>query len=350
MRIYIDESGNFQIPYGREYLLSLVAALVIPQTEEAGVFDDFMRLRDNWGISASEIKGSRLDEARFAEIFKVLNSHDLVLEFVAIDMAWHTKSDLTEFKQLQAQRILDSLTPQHQATLFAEMKAVSDIVEKIAIQSFVQAYLTIELINRVFQTATLYYSQRIPEELGRFDWIIDRKDRQSTTMERLWTTLITPIGQTRAFEKPFITLRQGDYRYFNRFRLRTDASDRSKDVQWLNENIAFPMRSSAGSRIIDMKKVLQESFRFADSKNELGLQLADIVASACRRAFNGNLQKCGWEELGRLLIKTDGKPPIIGLATPEQTRGRDRRLHETPSKVWLALHSASKSMWLISGA
>jgi hypothetical protein len=311
-----------------------------------------MRLRDDWGISALEIKGSQLDEARFAEIFKVLNSHDVVLEFVAIDMAWHTESDLTEFKQLQAQRILDSLTPQHQPTLAAELKAVSDVVKAIATQLFVQAYLTIELIDRVLQTATLYYGQRIPEELGRFDWIIDRKDRQLTTMERLWTTLIIPIGQTRAFEKPFITLREGDYRYFDRFRLGIDASDRSKDVQWLNENIAFPICSSEGSRIVDMKKVLQESFRFADSKNELGLQLADIVSSACRRAFNGNLQKCGWEDLGRLLIKKDGKPPIIGLATPEQARGRDRRLHEAPSKVWLALDSASKSMWveLISGA
>jgi hypothetical protein len=346
MRIYIDEGGNFQIPCGRDYLLSVVAALVIPEAEEAGVFYDFMRLRDDWGIPALEIKGRQLDEARFAQIIKVLNLHDVVLEFVAIDMAWHTESDLLEFKQLQARKILESLTPEHQPTLVAEMKALGQVVKDIASQLFVQAYMTIELIDRVVQIATLYYSQRIPEELGRFDWVIDRKDRELTAMERLWTTLIIPIGQTRAFEKPFITLREGNYSHFDRFRLDIEASDRSKDVQWLNENVIFPMRSSEVSRIIDMKKVLQESFRFADSKNELGLQLADIVSSACRRAFNGNLQKSGWEELGRLLIKKDGKPPIIGLATPEQAVGRDRRLHEAPSKVWLALDSASKSMWV----
>jgi Protein of unknown function (DUF3800) len=261
-------------------------------------------------------------------------------------MACHTESDLIEFKQLQARMIFESLTPKYEPMLVAEMKASSQVVKDIASRLFVQAYLTIELIDRVVQIATLYYSQRIPEELGRFDWVIDRKDRELTAMERLWTSLIIPIGQTRAFEKPFITLKEGNYSHFDRFRLGIDASDRSKDVQWLNENVVFPIRSGEVSRIIDMKKVLQESFRFADSKNDLGLQLADIVTSACRRAFNGNLQKCGWEELGRLLIKKDGKPPIIGLATPEQAVGRDRRLHEAPSKVWLTLDSASKSMWV----
>ena len=346
MRIYIDEGGNFQIPCGRDYLFSVVAALVIPDAKEASVFYEFMRMRDDWGIPASEIKGRELDEARFAQIIQTLNSHDVVLEFVAIDMARHTDSGLTEFKQLQARKILESLTPKHQPTLVSEMKALSQVVKDIASQLFVQAYLTIELIDRVVQNATLYYSQRIPEELGRFDWVIDRKDRELTAMERLWTSLIIPSGQARAFVKPFIRLREGNYSHFDRFRLDIEAGDRSQDVQWLQENVSFPIRSSEASRIIDMKKVLQENFRFADSKNELGLQLADIVSSACRRAFNGNLQKCGWEELGRMLIKKNGEPPIIDLATSEQAVGRDRRLHEAPSKVWLALDSASKSMWV----
>ena len=41
----------------------------------------------------------------------------------------------------------------------------------------------------------------------------------------------------------------------------------------------------------------------------------------------------GGEETGRLLIKKDGKPPIIGLTTGEQAVSRDRQLHEVPSKV-----------------
>jgi hypothetical protein len=344
MRIYIDEGGTFQVPAGRDYLLSLVAALVVPATGQSSLFYEFMHLRDHWGIATTEIKGRELDEARFADVIKLLTAHDVLLEFLAIDMAWHTERQLTEFKQHQARALLDSITPQHQPTLIAQMKELIEILADTPNQLFVQAFLTLELIDRVVQTATLYYSQRVPEELGHFDWVVDRKDRELTKMERLWTTLIVPVGQNRALNAPFITLKGGNYAHFDRFRLAGTEGARASDVKWLEQNITFPRR--VGSRIIDMKKVLQESFRFADSREELGLQLADIVASACRRAFNGHLQQKGWEGLGRLLIKKDGKPPILGLATPPQAASRDQLLHEAPSRVWLALDAAARSMWV----
>ena len=269
MRIYLDEAGTFQVPVRRDFLLSLVAALVIPGTAEAGVFYDFTRLRDSWGITTAEIKGRKLDEARIAQVISLLGSHDAVLEFVAIDMVWHRENDLTEFKQHQAQKVVESLTPQHTPTITSEMNELSELLGKMSNQLFVQAYLTIELIHRVFQTSTLYYSQRIPEELGRFEWMVDRKDRTVTTMERLWTTLIVPTGQTRAFKEPFITLKEGTYTYFDRFRLSTEAIDQAKEINWLDENITFPIDPSEPRRYVDMKKVLQESFRFADSESEL---------------------------------------------------------------------------------
>ena len=114
MRIYIDESGTFQIRRGRGYFLSVVAAPVIPAVKVASLFYEFMRMRNEWGISAIEIKGREPGEAQFVQVIEILNSHDVVLEFVAIDMAWHNESGLTEFKQLQARKIVKSLTPKHQ--------------------------------------------------------------------------------------------------------------------------------------------------------------------------------------------------------------------------------------------
>jgi len=178
-----------------------------------------------------------------------------VLEFLAIDMAWHTESGLTEFRQRQARKVINSLTPDHQPTLAAEVKELSQILAGMPNQLFVQAYLTIELVNRVVQTATLYYSQRIPEELGGFDWVVDRKDRELTAMERLWTTLIVPIGQTRAFEEPFITLKEGNYAHFNRFRLAIEGTDRNRGVEWLDEKIVLPKRPGEPREMVDMKKV-----------------------------------------------------------------------------------------------
>jgi len=117
------------------------------------------------------------------------------------------------------------------------MQALSQVINNMANQSFVQAYLIIELVERAVQTATLYYSQRLPEELARFDWLIDRKDRELTAMEKLWTTLIIPVGQTRAFEKPFITLKEGNYTYLDRFRLESGmVIERKISNGWLASN------------------------------------------------------------------------------------------------------------------
>jgi hypothetical protein len=99
--------------------------------------------------------------------------------------------------------------------------------------------LTIELIFELIQIVTLYYSQRLPDELSHFDWLIDRKDQNLTLMEKRWTTLIVPIGHSRGREQPFITLKEGDYSHFDRFRLNTNNADEEKaeHLKWLNDNI-----------------------------------------------------------------------------------------------------------------
>jgi hypothetical protein len=163
-------------------------------------------------------------------------------------------------------------------------------------------------------------------------------------MEKLWTTLIIPVGIDHSLKEPLVTLKGGDYSHFERFRIGPDALEMADHVKWMNEQMTYPTPPGE-RRITNMKQILQESFRFADSEEELGLQLADIVASACRRVFNGNLQRSGWEKLGQLLIRKNGKPPIIGMRTPEQAAGCDRSVHAEAAAIWLALDSSARSMW-----
>ena len=267
-----------------------------------------------------------------------------MLEFLAIDMAWHTDADLTDFKLEQARQIEKSVTAEHQPTLVADVKELSRVIVETPNQLFVQAFLMIELIMKVIQISTLYYCQRMPEELGHFHWVIDRKDSKLTAMERLWTLLIAPVGMNRSLKEPFTTLKEGDYSHFDRFRVPAEADEIVETIKWMDKNLTYAKPPNQRG-IIDMKQVLQKSFKFADSKEELGLQLADIVASACRRAFNGNLLQSGWEKLGQLLVKKNGKPPIIGMRTKQQSIGCDLTVREDAAAVWLTLDSRAKSMW-----
>ena len=224
MRIYIDEGGTFQVPIGKDHLFSIVAALIIPACKETDLFYQFLRLRDAWGNQAIEIKGRELGETQIAHVIDLLISFDVLFEFQLIDMGGHTTPQLEEFRAAQAKTVADSVTADHQPTMIDEMKQLSHAILDTPLQLFVQAFLTIKLIGRVFETATMYYCQRLPDELGRFDWVIDRKDRDVTPMEKLWTSLIVPVGIATSLKKPFTRLKGGDYSHMERFRANTGDS------------------------------------------------------------------------------------------------------------------------------
>lgn len=51
----------------------------------------------------------------------------------------------------------------------------------------------------------------------------------------------------------------------------------------------------------DIQRVLSD-FKFQDSKDNVGLQLANVVAKATQRALNGKLEPEGYEAVGELLV------------------------------------------------
>ncbi|HEY6305335.1 MAG TPA: DUF3800 domain-containing protein [Candidatus Angelobacter sp.] len=53
----------------------------------------------------------------------------------------------------------------------------------------------------------------------------------------------------------------------------------------------------------DAGKLFRGQREFKDSRDFLGLQLADILATTLRRALNGNLQIAGWKEFGGLIVR-----------------------------------------------
>lgn len=342
MHIYIDEGGTFQIPVGKDHLFSLVAALVIPASRESNLFYEFLRLRDVWGVSAIEVKGRELGERQISQVIDLLVGSDVLLDFRAIDMGWYTAAQVEEFKAAQARSVAAAVTVNHQPTMITEMHNLSQAIADTPIQLFVQAFITIELIESVVEPATMYYCQRLPEELGHFAWVVDRKDHDLTAMEKLWTTLIIPEGIRRSLRQPFTRLKGGDYTHFNRFRIDPRAPEMAGHVRWYLENITFEPGESQG--ILNMRQIFEEKFRFADSTNELGLQLVDILASAVRRAFNGNLRREGWEKIGGLMLKRSGPVPIIGLQAA--STGIHPPVEEHAAGVWVTIESGTKSMWV----
>lgn len=55
----------------------------------------------------------------------------------------------------------------------------------------------------------------------------------------------------------------------------------------------------------------REGRSFPDSKDDPGLQLADIVASTVTKTLNGKLPATVWRLLGRLLLQRQHDEPVI---------------------------------------
>jgi hypothetical protein len=223
MYVYIDESGIFSNPANRKNIASCVSALVIPGSQQDEIFAKFQQLLSSWsppGVGR-EIKGSKLNEGQIARVVSLLQQNEVVLDTIAIDLGLHTEDEITDFRTRQANNLIANLTPEHHPNLVRQAHQQRDYLLRMKNPLFVQAFLFWLLIPRLFEKVTLYYSRRIPEELGEFHWIIDAKDKRITEFEESWSTLIHPTVSNYGREHPLTMLEGGDYSHLDRY-LETD--------------------------------------------------------------------------------------------------------------------------------
>jgi hypothetical protein len=340
MRIFIDEAGNFVAPTNSQSLFSLVLALVIPSSVENDLFQTFLRLRDTWPNNAVEIKGSKLDESQAGQVIALVSQYDVLVKFFALDMATHGDSVVAPFKARQADAVTAHLTPEHDPRIVAQLHSLADAIRRMPNQLFLQAFLVIELVLKVIEEGTLYYVQRLPEELGDIAWTIDRKNRTITEMEETWSTVILPMSESHFAQHPLITLKEAAYTHFDaRYGIDPNDDEMRRHIEWTRE--AYGIRDTDRPPGLNAGLLLSEQREFADSAASLGLQLADMLATILRRAFNDRLQLPGWKNFGQLLV-ADRSTPILQLGS--SAGGTGTLSGKQIEKVWTVLKSGNKSL------
>ena len=137
-----------------------------------------------------------------------------------------------------------------------------------------------------------YFAQRRPEELGRFAWMIDRKERAVTEMERLWATLMLPMGESRGAQRPYAKVEGFDYSYFAKYARRSDGRRQNEAPPEMDAGDTAVLETPHGRLcIVSTQSESGPKNACLRIPNNLGLQLADIAASTLCRALNGNLQQ-----------------------------------------------------------
>jgi hypothetical protein len=91
----------------------------------------------------------------------------------------------------QCELITKDLTPEHYPELVKEVWDLRRLLERMPRQLYIQSRLLSELVCSASEETALYFAQRRPREIGRFEWTIDAKDPRRITSyetggETLW--------------------------------------------------------------------------------------------------------------------------------------------------------------------
>jgi hypothetical protein len=214
MHIFIDESGNFTP--GDD--LSLVGALIVPDSRRDDLFRRYDKLRRGLVLDRGEVKGRFQDAARVARVVDLLVKNGVLYEATAIDVAEHTETELLDPKRRQGEGLTKNLNDEHHPNFIKQVWELRARLEQIPIQLYIQSVGMFELLGRVVMHGTMYFSQRIPRELGAFHWVIDAKDRNRTTnWEDWWSMVMMPALQSQSLTKPLGIFTEGDYSHFEQF-------------------------------------------------------------------------------------------------------------------------------------
>ena len=325
MHIFIDESGSFTIPEAGKPSLCCVGALVVPESTHSLLIHNFERARSRWSGLGKEVKGSALNARQIAEVIDLLRAHKAVYFVTGTVMSGLTREVIETGKQTQAHLLTASLTPDHQSKLVAELHELRARMEKMSPNQFVQFKVLRRLIENVLRGSLNHFGFYGPRELARFLWKIDAKNNGLSPYEICWSKLGPGLLQSAFLDDPLLVDPVADLSDHQQAFL-------SRSQEWPNH---LPRHSRSGTgRKIDLGAMLRDSFAFIDSRFSAGIQIADIVTNTFRRSVMGNLEPEGWANLGKLILRLDGRavdlihlPLPAGHAVPDLPPDFRRRLN-----------------------
>ena len=257
------------------------------------------------------MKGRLLSEHHFRRnnSYYIQDTQRAFLRIAAIDMGLHTVAMIEDHKNRQAERLRKPMDDHFNPALVKQVYGLASQIQNLTPQLYVEFVLLTQLVMSAIQASTLLFSQLEPVSLSCFCWRVDAKDRQPTKHEDLWRTLVLPFIQSQTLRSQTIFLADGDYSYFAPF----ENPDRPTAPDHLRHAVVYPNETFSS---FSANKIMAD-LQFVDSRSSLGVQLVDVLASCFRRASNQRLQRHGWENLGRIIVRdprTDLALEIVSLS------------------------------------
>jgi hypothetical protein len=278
-----------------------------------------------------------MPEAAYVEFLERLADLDGICFAVATDSAVNTIEAVAHHRTRQEELIRCNVDRMHHQEGRDSISELADRIAQLPDQLYVQLICQIELIDQVLKSATLYYVQRTPATLANFRWRIDQKNATVTEYESLYMVVLSPFMQSRSISDPMIMLEGADYSHFERFRCAA-----GEVPTYLRDEYGLDVAGPDGSAT-NIGQILREDVNFFDSRDEDGIQVADLLASGLRRCLRGQFDDNDLvaAKLGRLMLQErDRAPPIrmVSLGT------RDGNVSELQTRRAIIMRDNARAM------
>ena len=308
MNIFIDESGSF-VAAARRDSWNCIAAYLSPEIDRKRMREALGTLKRRADIPImSEIKLREVRESDYFDFLVRIGKLHGILFAVATDAGLNSVAHIQEHQAGQAALIVEHKDKFRHATARQGLVDLGNRVRQLSPQLYVQLICQVHLISTIILNGILYFVQRLPRTLGSFRWRIDQKNSTRTEYEKAFVSVTPPFLQTISLSEPLPMLRGADYSSFQRFHYSEDERPTYlKDVYGIDVK-----RDGAG---LNVGKLMREDLTFEDSKQNEGVQVADLLAAGIRRCLRKqfkNNQRAA-ELLGRLMVQGKRNHPPIAL-------------------------------------
>lgn len=308
MNIYIDESGTFA-PAHETGKWNCVAAYLSPEDDHDSVLDALRMLKRSVGVEdpSTEVKLGHVPESTYLAFIERLSRFNGVVFAVACDAGMQTKEETRRHQRIQG----DLFDQQKHRMVFPEVRryiaAFSTQLKQISPQLYVQLFCHTYLIHAAIARGVTYFIQRFPNRLGTFRWRIDQKDNVNNVFQETYLKLALPLIQTLSIQMPYPWLADVDYSQFSRFYFEPGEAP-----TFLRDRYGIEVNAES---CFNLGKLLREDFRFQDSIDNEGLQVADLIASGIRRCLRGRFtdNDAASRLLGSLMVNGEPQQPTLDL-------------------------------------
>lgn len=284
MNIAIDESGSF-VYTDAQNSWNCVVAYVYPEARNCFVEDEVTRfLQPHAENGNAEVKLKDLSEDVYAEFLRMLQRFEGVMYFVATNAAMNTPIVIKQHQAEQVKKILEHIDKMVYESAREGLRHLAQRVERLPHQLYVQMICQVQLVLQILLSGILFFVQRHPSTLGRFQWRIDQKNSTVTDYEEAYTQVLPAFLQSASLREPIPMLEGADYSSFDRMYF-----PKGQEPTYLRDAYGI-MLEEEDDRRINVGKIVCEDVLFVDSRSDFGVQVADLLASGLRRCLRNQFK------------------------------------------------------------